>query len=206
MNGFGKLNGVDSESHSDIDDISKHIQDVDGLTPAQIRDLIESTTKYEVSYPDKENGSLQADRSQHSSREQPYSVKVTPVSVQKLWSNGIHLEIQNERQRKAATAIGVAVESFMDRLVEAIGTEDVGLRGRVLPVGSAFEEARHDRPEEFDFNVVLVNLSEKCEVVATPANEQHPSGFTFCGAKSAAHCTTNHHRVTESSSTTRTAR
>jgi hypothetical protein len=97
-----------------------------------------------------------------------------------------------------ASRVHDAVTSFMMRLVEAIGDEDPRLRGCLLPVGSAVEQTKINRPkivdnefDEFDFDVVLANFGEMCEVLP-PEDTSIPSGYVQLNRKQEAGYTTGY--------------
>ena len=45
---------------------------------------------------------------------------------------------------------------------------DITMKARVVPVGSAYEGTKVSLPDEFDFNVVLEEFSDVCEVCSSP--------------------------------------
>lgn len=72
------------------------------------------------------------------------------------------------------------MKDFMDRLLVAVTTREPRFAGRQMLVGSANEGSKIDFPTEYDFDIVLTEVSEICEVLDSPIA---PKGFVHLKRK-----------------------
>lgn len=72
------------------------------------------------------------------------------------------------------------MKDFVNRLLVAVTTRDPRFAGRQLLVGSANEGSKIDFPTEFDFDIVLTEVSEISEVLDSPIA---PKGFVHLKRK-----------------------
>ena len=68
------------------------------------------------------------------------------------------------------------VKALIDNLVSAVQAVDPRLKGHVVEVGSAYEGTKAGFPDEFDFDVVLTEFSNVCQVSSSPVC---PTGYVL---------------------------